>query len=1047
MNRLRNLFAGLCPALLLAAGLARAETPVWSDGFETNAASRWSLTGVWKVGSPTAGPAVNTAGYRTHSGTNCLSTLGYPYSQDARIVCTNYNGASSLLVPSTNQFPRLRFWHWFNFNNALGYVEISTNAGTNWIQLSPTYLNLNGGGVWSRPSFDLSGYAGLNVQIAFHFTSGCCVGNGLGWFVDDVEVDTDTPILDVPESFESGEGDWSVDYGTWEVGKPTSGPGAAHTGANCAATVLAGNYANNVDTRLLTPPFTVPTNSPALRFWQWYNFENALGFVEINNGTVASTTITTTTITTNVTASLNTNIYQLSGAAAFGYSTPFYWNPTIGGWTNGVAKVLGNVYDLTYAGYRFEAGNAPFVSVGQANVDYLAVTNIPVPQSAAPTNFLTWQGMTWNSATPGFDNPVGYFGTNYSYSYTTNTTTTTAGSAWQSFSQTTIKSVGTAAVNSGGWTNAAVDLSAYAGQVVQIAFHFTSGGLYSAAGWYVDDVSVAAAPALNVPADQTIYFGQTLTNTLSATNSLDTGSIFTFGLASASSNVVVNTNGVLTWTNTAAPPGTYVIDVKVTDDQLPPFSVTNNFSVTVLPLPPPVLTVSNQTVAIGQTLAVTMSATNAYLPNSTFTFSLPSPSTNAWMDTNKGVLTWTNTTAPSGTYSIAVKVADNSNPPLVATNSFTVTVTPPPTLIVPGTQTIHAGQTLTATIFATNPFLPGSAFTFSLPSPSTNYWITTSGVLTWTNTGIHNGILTWTNNSVSPGTNHIYVAVTDNSSPAMSATSNFDLIFLPPLPPTLSVPDTRTIYAGQTLVVTNLATNTNLPGALYTYALLAGPAGMDVSDLTTNGVLKWATATTQAAGSYTNIISALDNSVPPLAATNSFVVVVSNPPPPVLTVPPTQAIYVGQTLAVTNYATNSVFPNATFTFSLAYGPANVMVSPSGTLTWTPTAAQAPSMNYLYVKVTDNNSPPLSAIDGFLVLVSPTPSPILEAISNQRISAASGFHFTLDTQPNITWRIDASTNLLTWLPVYTNAADASGALQFTDLLATNFLHRYYRAVFP
>ena len=1052
MNRSGNIFFCLCATLLLVVGNGRAETVFWSDNFETNAASRWISTGVWHIGSPTAGPAKNSSGYRTHAGANCASTQGYPYSQDARIYCKSYlDGSSSLVVPDASEYPRLRFWHWFSLANALGYVEISTDNGGTWTQISPTYENINGGGVWSCPSIDLSAYAGESVQIAFHFTSGCCVGNALGWFVDDVAVVTNAPVLNNPESFESGPNtnDWAVDAGTWEIGMPASGPKAAHTGTNCAATVLAGNYANNVDSRLISPPFQVPASgNAALSFWQWYSFENALGFVEINNGTTSTIGITNSTITTNVVfSSLNTNIYQLSGAAALGYSTPFYWNQTIGGWTN-ATKALGNVQDTGDFTYHFEAGNAPLAHVNEVTGDYLG--NVaPSPQSAAATNFLAWQGMIWKSVTGGGDNPVGYFGTNYSYTYTTNTTVTFNQISWQSLSPAYI-SVGGTVVTSGGWTNAIVDLSAYAGQTVQIAFHFTSGGVYAAAGWYVDDITLLAAPDLLVPTNQIIYFGQKLTNTISATNSILPNSKFTFGLAASSTNVViVKTNGVLTWTNTVAPPGTYVINAKATDNSVPPLSATNSYTVTVLPLPPPTLTVpATQTIALGQTLAVTnISATNTYLPGSTFTFSLVPPSTNCWINTNNGVLNWTNTAASSGSYLISVKVEDNSIPPLMATNSFTIIVAPPPALLVPGTQTNHAGQPLAVTIFATNSFLPGSTFTFSLPSSSTNYWITTNGVLTWTNTGIQNGVLTWTNNSVSPGTKHLYVTVTDNSSPPMSATSNFDLIFLPPLPPILVVPTNQTIYAGQTLVVTNYATNNVLTNCTFTFHAFS-PTNVDVSNLPTNGVLTWATTTTQPVGTYTNIITVTDNSLPPLSATNSFWVVILPPPPPELVVPPTQAIYVGETLVVTNYATSSVFPNSTFTYSLAYGPANMDLSnlpKNGVLKWTPTAAQAPSINSIYIKVTDNNSPPLSTIAGFLVLVSPTPSPTLIVPPTQTISATNGFQFTLNTAPNTAWRIDASTDLLNWLPISTNAAGSDGTLQFTDLLATNFPLRFYRAV--
>ena len=224
MNRSGNRFFCLCAALLLLEDVGHAETVFWSDGFETNGPSRWTTNSTWRIGSPTAGPATNAAGFRTHSGTNCASSQNYAYNSDARLICTNYNGTQSLVVPATGQFPRLRFWHWFNYANALGYVEISTNNGGSWNQISPTYENIISGGVWSRPSIDLSAFAGQSVQIAFHFTSGGCCGNAQGWYVDDVAVVTNSPVLNDPESFECVTNDWAVDFGTWEIGRPTSRP-------------------------------------------------------------------------------------------------------------------------------------------------------------------------------------------------------------------------------------------------------------------------------------------------------------------------------------------------------------------------------------------------------------------------------------------------------------------------------------------------------------------------------------------------------------------------------------------------------------------------------------------------------------------------------------------------------------------------------------------------------------------------------------------------------------------------------------------------------
>ena len=1060
MNRLRKLFACWCPALLLAAGLARAETVLWSDNFDTNGASRWSASaaGVWKISSPTAGPPVSS-GYRTHSGADCASSQGYGYNKDARLVCNHYNGASSLLVPTADQYPRLRFWHWFNFDNALGYVEVSTNGGGSWTQLSPTYLNVNGGGVWTRPYLDLSAYAGQNILIAFHFTSGS-YGNALGWFVDDVAVVTGNPTLNFPENFAAGEGDWSVDFGTWQVGKPTSGPDAADLPAtNCAATVLAGDYAHNVDSRLISPPFLVPASgSPTLSFMHWYNFNNALGYVEINNGSLTSTSVTNTTITTNSSSVLNTNLYQFFGSLDVYYSDPFYWNPTMGDWTNDLGKVVGYVNN---GGSYFESGYAT-IALGGANVDYRGEI-LPDPASA-PTNFLAWQGMIWDPVANESDTPIGYFGTNYVYTYTTNSTVTSSQSSWTQLSPTYQNSAS-------GWANASLDLSAYVGQEVHIAFHFSSGGIATAPGWYVDDINLTGPPQLFVPTAQTVTDGQTLTVSLSATNSILPNATYTFAVLSPSANMVMTSNGpasavltwtnigvvngVLTWTNNTAAPGAYNIFVKATDNSIPPLSVTNSFPLVILPPTPPTLTVPNSSSTYaGQPVTVTNYASNPNLPAAAYSFNLISPINAGISLTPNGVLTWTPPDSqPSGSSTITVMVTDNSRPPLTATNSFVITVTNiwAPVLTVPPNQTIFAGQPLIVTNSATNYIFPTDTFTFELLAGLTD----ANANLDETDLA-DAGILSWaTTKALKAGTYANVIKVTDDVT-QYTATNSFSIVVLKTPPPMLTVPTNQTIFAGQPLTVTNYVSDIVFPGGPFTFKLLAGltnlDANLDDSDLASDGVLNWATTTALQAGIYTNVVAVTDDTTQ-LSATNFFLIIVSNSPPPVLTMPPTQTIYAGQQLAVTISATNDVFPNAVYSFTTNGAPAGVSITfqdaTDGALTWTPTAAQATNVYSISVIVADDNTPPLTATNSFLVIVAPAlPTPV--SLSAASYSSSQGFEFSFQTASNTTWQIQAATNLGTtpnWLPIFTNVNNPSGTLNFTDLLATNFPQRYYRAVQP
>lgn len=284
-------------AWLVLAVASLAETVVWQENFDDGKGDdRWAAgNGVWQIGSPTFGASTNSAGYRAHSGSACATsglTADYPKSPDSRLV-----RLQSFQVPDATQYPRLRFWHWFDFGKYVaGSVEIR-EAGTpsgSWVQLSPDYT-ADSSGVWTHPSLDLRGYAGKTIQVAFRIrpTGGLTV-NGPGWYVDDVGLATGTPVFNNPEGFESGLADWSAENGAWEVGVPTSGPPTNHlgfrafAGKNCAATVLAGKYSSGldhgVDSRLVSPDLIVPpaAANPALRFRHWYQFGAYMqGVVEI----------------------------------------------------------------------------------------------------------------------------------------------------------------------------------------------------------------------------------------------------------------------------------------------------------------------------------------------------------------------------------------------------------------------------------------------------------------------------------------------------------------------------------------------------------------------------------------------------------------------------------------------------------------------------------------------------------------------------------------------------------------------------------------------
>ena len=98
-----------------------------------------------------------------------------------------------------------------------------------------------------------------------------------GWYLDDFSIEK-RQVLTPPlaEGFENSWNGWYAENGVWEVGVPTSGPGGAHSGTNCAATVLGGDYPWQTSSRLVSPAIDLPTaaanEAVVLKFWQWLSY-------------------------------------------------------------------------------------------------------------------------------------------------------------------------------------------------------------------------------------------------------------------------------------------------------------------------------------------------------------------------------------------------------------------------------------------------------------------------------------------------------------------------------------------------------------------------------------------------------------------------------------------------------------------------------------------------------------------------------------------------------------------------------------------------------
>src|SRR5205823_642073 len=255
--------------------------------------------------------------------------------------------------------------------------------------------------------------------------------------------------------------------------------------------------------------------------------------------------------------------------------------------------------------------------------------------------------------------------------------------------------------------------------------------------------------------------------------------------------------------------------------------------------------------------------------------------------------------------------------------------------------------------------------------------------------------------------------------------------------PVLTVPPDKVIHGLATLVVTNFATDSDLPANKLTFSLQSAPDGVRLDP--SSGVLTW--TPTEAQRPSTNLVTVVvtDDGSPRLSETNSFTVVVNEVnSAPVAGPVADQRIAELSTLVVTIPATDADIPANRLTFSLASAPTGVSLNlNTGVLTWTPTEAQGPSTNMIVVRVTDDSTPALRDFVSFTVVVDEVNRPpLLASITDQVASAgielsvtnsatdpdkpANILTFSLDPGAPEGAIINPTSGIFTWTPTSSQA---------------------------
>ena len=288
----------------------------------------------------------------------------------------------------------------------------------------------------------------------------------------------------------------------------------------------------------------------------------------------------------------------------------------------------------------------------------------------------------------------------------------------------------------------------------------------------------------------------------------------------------------------------------------------------------------------------------------------------------------------------------------------------PPALILPASSVIVETKSYQGAVVATDLDTPAADLIYELLEAPTGLELNrTQGLLQWTPT-----------EAQGPSTNRIVVRVTDRGIPPLSITNSFALTVLESnQAPALVLPANLSLYELTAFVGTATALDADLPTNRLMFSLITAPEGMTVDPVT--GRLEWTPTELQGPSVQTVTVKVTDDGYPSQSATNSFTITVKEVNAAPILGPLSDVTVAESELFQTQVrATDADYPTNSLTYSLVSGPAGLGVSPTGSISWTPTESQVPSTNTVVLRVVDNGRPAMSATTVFTVIVSEKNTP-------------------------------------------------------------------------
>jgi PKD domain/FlgD Ig-like domain/Bacterial Ig domain/Putative Ig domain len=349
-----------------------------------------------------------------------------------------------------------------------------------------------------------------------------------------------------------------------------------------------------------------------------------------------------------------------------------------------------------------------------------------------------------------------------------------------------------------------------------------------------------------------------------------------------------------------------------------------------------------------------------------------------------------------------------------------------PVLNAIGNKSAAVGVGLTFTATATDADFPVQtlAFSLTLGSPAATGATINSAT----------GAFSWTPSAT--GTFPVTITVTDNGTPPLNDFEGISITVSGNNPPVLANPGSKTTNEGTAVTFTLSATDPDA-GQTVSFAMTLGsPAATGATLNSATGAFAWTPVESQGPGIYPITFTATDNGTPPATSAPQSITITVNEVnvAPALTPIPDQSAQVGTALTFTATATDADLPAQTLTFSLTLGsPAATgatINSATGAFSWTPSATGTYPVT---VTVMDNGTPPLSAQDGFNIVVGAVANnpPVLATVGNQTVDELATLNFTaVATDPDAGQTVSYSITLGS--PAATGAAinSTTGAFAWT-----------------